>query len=147
MDLILLKDVEKLGKAGEQVTVKGGFGRNYLLPRSLAVAATPGNVRLAQRRKKTQEVKEERKGEEAQKLARRLSSISVTIVKKAGPDDKLFGALTSADIASALEEEGIGVDRKDIQIPDTVKKLGVYTVDVRLHAGISGKLKVWVVKE
>jgi len=146
MELILIKDVDKLGKAGEAVEVADGFGRNYLIPYKLALQATVGNKRALERQKQTEEVKEARRKEEAGKLARRLQALSVTVTKKAGPDDKLFGALTAADVADALGEENIDIDRKDIELPEEIKKLGVYTVTVKLYSGITGSLKVWVVK-
>jgi len=147
MDLILLKDVDKLGKAGDRIRARDGYGRNFLLPRGLALVATAANIKVAERQKKVEQAKQALKVQDAEKLGRRLSSLSITIAKKSGPDDKLYGALTAADIAQALENEGVLIDRKDIQIPDSVKKLGVYSVGVKLHGGAKGKVKVWVVKE
>ncbi|MBI2871495.1 MAG: 50S ribosomal protein L9 [Candidatus Omnitrophica bacterium] len=147
MEILLLKDVEKVGKAGERVQASDGFARNYLMAQRLAVEVTPGQVKMLERKRLAGEARQKRALEEAQKLARRLSSMSVTVAQKAGPDDKLFGSLTTADIAQALQQEGLSIDRKDILIPEPIKKLGVYTVEVKLHPDAAGKLKVWVVKQ
>jgi large subunit ribosomal protein L9 len=147
VELILIKDVEKLGKAGERIDVRDGYGRNFLVPHALAVVATSGNLKAIERRQKAEEAKEKTRKEGAEKLARRLASISVTVSKKAGTDDKLYGAVTTTDIMKALSYEGIKLDKRSIEAPDDIKKLGVYSITVRLYPEVTGKLKVWVVKE
>ena len=147
MDVILRQDVDNLGKAGEVVTVKDGYGRNFLLPRGLAYQATDSNKRRieaenAQRGKK-------RAGEVAAAgaIAAQLEALSLTFTMKAGEGDKLFGSVTAGDVAEKLKAEGFEVDRKAIDLAEPLKALGVYRVPVRLHADIKPEVRVWVVRE
>jgi len=145
--LILREDVENLGKIGEIVEVAGGYGRNYLLPRGLAVKASTKNVKEQEHQKKLIQARMDRQKKDAQEMAGSLDSVSCTISRKTGEDEKLYGSVTSRDIEEALKEEGVSIDRKRILLEEPLKKLGVYTVPVKLHADVTGNIKVWVVKE
>ena len=147
MKLILREDVENLGKIGEIVEVAGGYGRNYLLPRGLAVKASTKNVKEQEHQKKLIQARVDRQKKDAQEMAGSLDSVSCTIARKTGEDEKLYGSVTSRDIEEALREEGVSIDRKLILLEEPLKKLGVYTVPVKLHADVTGNIKVWVVKE
>lgn len=146
MQVILKKDTEKLGLAGDLVEVSNGYGRNYLLPKGLAVEATAKNIKSLEheRRLITDRKKNELRGAEA--IKKKISETSVTIQMQAGEEDKLFGAVTAMDIAEALSKEGISIDKRNILLEEPVKRLGIYTVDVRIHPEITAELKVWVVK-
>jgi len=147
MDVILREDVEKLGQAGQVVTVKDGYARNFLLPRGLAYPATDGNRRRldAEQRLRARKVEAEVSG--ARDVAAKLEAISLSFSMKAGEGDKLFGSVTASDIAERLEAEGVKVDRKHIELEEPIKALGVYKVPVRLHADVKPEIRVWVVKE
>lgn len=147
MEIILLKDVERLGKSGEIVTVKDGYSRNFLIPRKLAMPVTPGNLKVIESKQRAKEAKEGAKRKSAEAMSSKLQGTSYTISVKAGPDDKLYGAVTASDIAKALEAEEITVDKKTIEIQAPIKELGVYNVLVRLGPEITQKIKVWIVKE
>jgi len=145
--LILREDVENLGKIGEIVEVAGGYGRNYLLPRGLAVKASTKNLKEQEHQKKLIQARMDRQKKDAREIAGSLDSVSCTIARKTGEDEKLYGSVTSRDIEEALREEGVSIDRKRISLEEPLKKLGVYTVPVKLHADVTGNIKVWVVKE
>lgn len=147
MDVILRQDVEKLGQAGELVTVKDGYARNYLLPRGLAYVATDANRRRleGEQRQKGRRAAVELAG--ARDLAVRLETVSLSFSMKAGEGDKLFGSVTSADIAERLEAEGFQLDKKAVELKEPIKALGVYKVPVRVHADVKPEVRVWVVKE
>lgn len=147
MKIILVQDVENLGKIGEIVDVREGHARNYLIPRALGFEATKVNLAMAEKKKQEQKLKLEKVKQEAADLAKRLAAVSCTIAMPAGEDDKLFGAVTSTDIAEALKQEGIAIDKKNIILDKPMHKLGIYTVSVKLHPEITQELKVWVIKK
>jgi large subunit ribosomal protein L9 len=146
MEVILRQDVGDLGKAGQIVKVKAGYGRNYLIPRGLAYEATASNkarVEAEARRRKEMLV---RQGSDAAALAARLTAIDLTFQVQAGEGDKLFGSVTSADIAERLAEMGHIIDKRIIELHEPIKMVGVYKVPVRLHPDVRPELRVWVVK-
>ena len=147
MKLILLKDVDKLGKRGDIVTVKDGYARNFLLPTGLARPNTPGNVKFVEKIKELEKTRIQEELEQARQLAERLGSFSCTLRAKVGEGEKLYGAITAQDIAAALQEGGISIDRKKITLEQPIKSLGIFQVPVRLHPDVATTLKVWVVKE
>lgn len=147
MKVILKADVERLGKVGDVVTVAPGFARNYLMPRQMALEATPRNLAGIEVEKKRYAKVQARAAEGARALAERLAGLSLTIRQSAGESDRLFGTVTTMDIAAALEKEGVSVDRRQITIEEPIKTLGIYTVPVKLHPEVTAPLKVWVVKE
>ena len=147
MEVILVKEVEKLGKVGDVVTVKDGFARNFLIPQGLARPKTAGTLRLAEQAKRREQIHLEKELEETKVLAARISAFSCTLRVKVGEGDKLFGVITSQDIAEAFEAEGITLDRKKILLEEPIHSLGIFQVPVKLHPEITTAVKVWVVKE
>ncbi len=147
MEVILRADVPKLGHRGEVVRVAEGYARNYLLPRRLAVAATPGNKKVVEQEKAAAVRREATERGDAENLSRQLEQVTVTIPRKAGETDQLFGSVTSLDIADALEAKGFHVDRRKIHLEEPYKMLGEYLVSLRLHREVTGHLKVLVVRE
>ena len=147
MDVILRQDVDKVGRAGELVTVKNGYARNFLLPRGLAYEATEANRRRldSERAQKGKKVAAEIGA--AKEVAGRLESLSLTFTMKAGEGDKLFGSVTSSDVADKLSAEGYRIDKKQIELDEPLKALGVYKVPVRLHSEVRPEVRVWVVRE
>lgn len=148
MKVLLLRDVEHLGKAGEIKDVSGGFGRNYLLPKGFAVLATKGHIKQAEERLAAQRRRAEAARREAEALAAKLSALTLTFTAKVGEQDRLYGSVTNADIAAKLREEvGIEIDRRKIMLEDPIKRTGEYEVPVELASGITATLKVVVVGE
>ncbi len=145
MKVILTQDIPELGSIGEVITVKDGYARNYLIPKNLAALALSKNIKQLEHQKRLIEASKARIRKEAGNLASQIEGVSCTIPMLVGEQDKLFGSVTSKDIEDALAQEGINISRKRIVIAEPIKSLGVYTVDVRLHAEVAAKLKVWVV--
>lgn len=147
MKLILVKDVENLGKANEIVEVKDGYARNYLLPKNLALEATSANLKIVEKNKRKHQIKLEKIKQQAAEFAKKIASMSCTITMPAGEDDKLFGAVTTQDIAEALKQEGVIIDKKDIILNQLIHSLGIYNVEIKLHPEITQELKIWVIKK
>jgi large subunit ribosomal protein L9 len=145
MKVILNQDVDQVGRAGQVLDVADGFGRNYLIPRGMASPATARSVAQLDHRKRLVEAKLNRERKEAEGLKRRLEDVACKIAREAGEEDKLFGSVTSRDIADALADEGIEVDHKRIVLEAPIKNLGIYHVDVKLGFELIAKVKVWVV--
>jgi large subunit ribosomal protein L9 len=145
--LILRTDVEDLGRAGDLVEVKPGYARNYLIPHGFAYAASEGNVRRLEEERRQARVGEERQLEKAEDLAAAIEGVSVSFNVRAGEEGKLFGSVTSADIADELAKGGVTIDRRDIMLDEPLKELGVFRVPVRLHADVRPEITVWVVAE
>jgi len=148
MEVILRQAVEKLGQPGDVVKVSPGFARNYLLPRGIAYAATAGNLkRIAQEKARLQAAEDERRGG-AQTIAARLEAVSLTFSARVGEEGKLFGSVTASDIAEQLHAQGFDmIEKRQIDLHDPIKALGVYRVPVRLHADVKPEIKVWVIKQ
>lgn len=146
MKIILMEDMEKLGKAGDVVTVKEGYARNYLIPKSKAKPLTPGNMKILEALRKKQALAEKKKLEELNALADKISKLSLTISEEAGEEEKLYGSVTNEAISDALKQEGIDIDKRDIILDEPIKKLGVYQVTVKLHPEVKPQLRIWVVK-
>ncbi|MFO7799572.1 50S ribosomal protein L9 [Rhodohalobacter sp.] len=147
MKLILKDDVEKLGSAGDLVNVKPGYGRNYLIPQGKAVLATPGAIRQFEHLKREAALRAELSVEAAKELAQQLETTSVTIPVTVGEDDKIHGTVTNIQVADALEERDILVDRRKITLDQDIKSLGEYTATVDVLGDLKPQVKVWVVKE
>ncbi|MFA6147342.1 MAG: 50S ribosomal protein L9 [bacterium] len=147
MKIILRENVEKLGKAGEIVKVKDGYGRNFLIPRQLAVLANVRNIKALDHDRRTIETRSKKTQKAAEATAATLASVSLTIPAKAGEEGKLFGAITSRDIAEALAKAGMTVDRKAIQLADPIKQVGDYKVKIRVAADVLPEISVSVVPE
>jgi large subunit ribosomal protein L9 len=147
MEVILRQAVENLGKPGDVVKVTNGYARNFLLPRGIAFEATPGNLkRIAQEKDRLEAAENERKAA-AQKLAEKLEQVSLTFSSRVGEEGKLFGSVTSADIAQQLESQGFDIEKRQIDLHEPLKTLGVFRVPVRLHAEVKPEIKVWVIKQ
>src|SRR5688572_33462296 len=147
MKVILLEDVDRLGRRGAVLNVANGYGRNFLIPRKLAVPATEANMKMAETQSKKVEVQEAKEEKSAGQLKAELENVSVTIAMKAGEGDMLFGSVTSANIAEALEKQGHTIDKRRIELPEPIKRLGDHQVSVKLHRKIAADVKVSVVKE
>lgn len=145
MQIILTQDIENLGKAGELVQVKPGYGRNYLIPNGLAVSATAGNVRQLEHERTQIARRVEKERSSAQSIADRLNGMTLQFERNVGKDEKLFGSVSNRDIAEQLKKAGIEVDHRKIELDHPVKALGKYEVPVRLGAGVVAQLKYWVV--
>jgi len=144
MEIILLQDMEKLGTRGQLVKVADGFGRNYLLPKKMAVAATAQNRKwVEQQRVKFLKLEAEEKAD-SEELAKLMEGVSVTITRKAGEHGTLFGSVTALDVAGKLAEQGYNIDRRKIQIATPLKVLGEYDVPVKLHREVTATVKVKV---
>jgi large subunit ribosomal protein L9 len=146
MKVILVKDIDKLGKSGQTVKVSDGYARNYLLPQKFALEANTANERLFLELKKKAEQKEVKAKKEAEELAEKIRGLSCTIVRQAGEEEKLYGSVTNMDVASALQQEGLHIDKKRILLDEPIKSLGVFYVPIKLHPEVTTELKVWVVK-
>ncbi len=147
MEVILRDNVDKVGRAGEVVQVKDGYARNFLLPRGLAYPATDGNKKRVEAERKARGAKLAAMKGDADALAQRLGTVTVTFTAKAGEGDRLFGSVTSQDIADRLGEQGFAVDKRDIELAESIKTLGVFPVSIRLHPEVKGEIKVSVVRE
>jgi len=147
MEIILRQAVENLGKPGDVVQVKSGYARNYLLPHGLAYEATPGNLkRIQQERDRLEAAENERRGA-AQGIAEKLEQVSLTFSARVGEEGKLFGSVTAADVAQQLEAQGFHIERRQIDLHEPIKALGVYRVPIRLHADVKPEVRVWVIKQ
>ncbi len=147
MEVVLKKDHENLGKALDVVAVKDGYARNFLIPNGIAVAASEGNKKAVAEAKKLAEKREEKKLNEARQLAKKIEGVPCTIPVNVGEEDKLFGSVTSQEIADFLKKEGIDIEKRSIELEEPIKQLGVYSVNILLYKDVSAKLKVWVVKD
>jgi len=143
--IILTAPVENLGAEGDTIAVADGYARNFLFPKGLAMPATASNLRRVESLRKKREASLAAQLEDAKAILTKLTKQSYTIAAAAGPDGKLYGSVTSADISEALKKEGIEVDRRKIVIEHAIRELGVYDVDVKLHSEVVTKVKIWVV--
>ncbi|MBI2818923.1 MAG: 50S ribosomal protein L9 [Acidobacteria bacterium] len=147
MELILRADVEHLGRRGEVVQVKGGYGRNYLLPHKLAMLVTEGNRKVVEQEKAAAIKRDAHEQSEAQQLAAMLSQTTLTVERKAGENGVLFGSVTSIDIAEELLKKGFEIDRRKIHLDEPLKQLGEFQVPVRLHKDVTVSVPIQVVPE
>ena len=145
MQLILTEDVQNLGHAGDVVHVKPGYGRNYLIPRGLAVPATVKNLKRIEHDKRVIDARMQRLLKDAHGVKDRLEQLSVNIARAVGAGDKLYGSVTGRDIAEAVQALGVTVDHRKIHLEEPIRALGLFTVDVKLAREVVAKLKVWVV--
>lgn len=147
MQVILQEDVTHLGKAGDVVIVREGYGRNYLLPQKKAVMADPKNMKQLTHQKRVVEARQLKVKKAAMEVAEKLQGVSLTISREAGEEDKLFGSVTVKDVADALRNEGHIIDRHLIDLAAPIKQLGIFDIPVKLHSEVTGIVKVWVVKK
>jgi large subunit ribosomal protein L9 len=147
MKVILREDLAGIGQAGDTVEVKDGYGRNYLFPRKLAIPATKGNLRSIDEVKRQKELRDRKRRREAEKIKERIEKLSLNKEVKVGEEDKLYGSVTTGDIAELLAAEGVTVDKRSIEMESPIKALGVYTVPIKIEKDVTANLKLWVVKE
>jgi len=147
MQVILRDDLDNLGKTGEVVNVKPGYARNYLFPRGLAVKATATDVSRVEHEKRVIAARASKLAKEAAAEADRLSQVSVSIARAVGEEDKLYGSVTSRDIAEALAAQGVTIDSRKLHLDEPIKTLGMVEVPVKLGRGVAASIKVWVVKK
>jgi large subunit ribosomal protein L9 len=147
MQIILQEDIEKLGHRGDVVTVKPGYARNFLLPQKLAIEATTGNMKALERIRTSLAKKTATEVEAAQKQASLIDGVELHFTRKTGENDQLFGSVTSADIAEGLEAQGFKIDKRQVQLPESVRALGEYPVTIKVFRDITAGVKVFVEKE
>jgi len=147
MEIILREHVDNLGRRGDVVKVAAGYARNYLLPRKLALPVTDANKKQIERERKNAEARELEERSQADAFAKRLAETDISIPRRVGENDTLYGSVTSADIAAALHAKGFEVDKRKIALPEPLKALGEYTVPVKIHRDVTAQVKVSVVKE
>ena len=147
MDVILRQAIENLGNPGDVVTVKPGYARNFLLPRGLAYEATPGNLKRIAAERQRLEAAESTRRDSARELAKRIEEVSLTFSARVGEEGKLFGSITATDIAHQLEAQGVQVEKRQIDLHEPIKTLGVFRVPIRLHADVRPEVRVWVIKQ
>ena len=147
MEVILREHVDNLGRRGDVVKVAEGYARNYLLPRKLALAVTEGNKRQIEREKKVAEVREAEEKSQAEALAQRITQLEIEIARRVGENETLYGSVTSADIAHALQAKGFDIEKRRINLPEPLKALGESTVPVKVHREVVAQLRVKVVAE
>jgi large subunit ribosomal protein L9 len=147
MEVILRQAVENLGKPGDVVKVSNGFARNYLLPRGVAFEATAGNLKRIAQEKERLEAAENERRTAAQALAAKLEQVSLTFSARVGEEGKLFGSVTPADIVHQLETQGFHIEKRQIDLHEPLKTLGVFRVPVRLHADVKPEIRIWVIKQ
>ena len=146
MEVILRQAVESLGKPGDVVKVSNGYARNYLLPHGVAFEATPGNLKRIQLERDRLEAAENERRDAAQAQATKLEQVQLTFSARVGEEGKLFGSVGSADIAQQLEAQGFHIEKRQIDLHEPIKALGVYRIPIRLHADVKPEIRVWVIK-
>jgi large subunit ribosomal protein L9 len=147
MKVILREDVPNLGKVGDVVEVRAGYGRNYLIPQDKAVLATAGNVRKIEHDKRVALAAQAKKKAGATEIAKRLAQVEITIKRRVGEQDKLFGSVTAIDIMEQLEPMDLGIERRQINLEEPIKELGTFEVPVRIHSEVTQAVKIHVVAE
>jgi len=147
MKVILKQDVDTLGAAGEVVNVKNGFGRNYLIPRGIAVLATRSTVKEAEENLRQQSHKLHRLRDDAQALAARLETLDIVIAAKVGEENRIFGTITTQQVADVIADRGVEIDRRKIELGEEIRSLGIYPATVKLHGDVLANIKVQVVPD
>lgn len=147
LEVVLVESDPKLGKRGDVIKVSAGYAQNFLIPHRKALPATPANLQAFRQEKERQAKDEAQRLEEARQVAQKLGALSVTLEMRVGEGEKLYGAVTSQDIVTALAAQGVRIERKDVHLEEPIKKLGTYQVPLRLHRDVSAKLKLWVVQK
>ena len=148
MKVILLEDVKNVGEKGQIINAKDGYARNFLFPKNLAIEATPSNLKNLENTKRLQDEKENEIYEEAKKLEEELMKITIVLKSKAGENGKLFGSITTKEIADSLEaEKGISIDKRKFELEEVIKSVGEYSVKIRLHPKVAAKMNVIVTEK
>lgn len=147
VEVILRQDIEKLGKAGTIIKVADGLARNFLLPRGLAIVSTAKNLKKIEQEKRLKELLGEKEKKQAEELADKIKGISYSVAVETNENDKLYGSITQADIAKALEIEGFKIDKKDIILEKPIEELGIFYVELKLHPEVNTQIRLWVTKK
>ena len=147
MKIILREDFKSLGNAGKVVEVKKGYARNFLIPKGIAYEATPAFLKIFEEEKRQQQFKQRKEVKSAQEMVKKLEGVSVTIPVSVGEGDKMYGSVTSQNIAEHLEKQNIEIYKRKIELEEPIKELGIYQVPIKLHREVTASIKVWVVKE
>jgi large subunit ribosomal protein L9 len=147
MKVILREDIEDVGQAGQVIEVKNGFGRNYLLPRNLAIPASEGNLKSIGEIQKQKDIRSKKRRRAADIVKDRIEKLSLQIEVQVGEEDRMFGSVTNNDIAALLQTNGVTVDKRAVEIEEPIKALGVYTVPVKIDKEVTANVRVWVVKK
>ena len=147
MKVILRQDIASLGKAGEAVEVKSGYGRNFLIPQNMAVVATKGNLRAIDEIKSQNELREKKQRAEAVRLKDKLEKLSLTYEVLVGEEDKIFGSVTSQNVVDLVAAEGFKIDKRNVILEDAIKSLGVYTIQLKIEKDVIANLKLWVIRK
>lgn len=146
MRVILKEDIKGLGSTGDLVNVANGYGRNFLIPTKKALEATAENIRIAEREKKRVEEDLKHSRQAAEELSNKIGGSSITISRQVGEEERMFGSVTSADIAEALEKEGLNINKRQIHLEKPIKELGLFHVLIKIHPEVTADLRVWIVK-
>jgi large subunit ribosomal protein L9 len=147
MEVVLMKDYGKLGKAMDVTSVKDGYARNFLIPQGIAVPATEGNKNKVAEAKRLEGLREGKKRTDALEIAKKIEQVPCTIPVKVGEEEKIFGSVSAQEIADFLKKEGFNVEKRNVDLPEPIRQLGVYNINISLYKDVTAKLKVWVVKE
>ena len=147
MKIVLREDIEKLGHRGEVVRVADGYGRNYLIPKNLAYVATPGNLQVIQHEKRAKDLRDAKMRHDYERMAEAIAALSLTVSKKVGENDVLFGSVTSQEVADLLAGRGIEIDKRRIAFEEPIKHIGSHTVLIKLHKDVTARLNLEVAKE
>jgi large subunit ribosomal protein L9 len=147
MKVILRQDIPDLGKAGQTLEVKSGYGRNFLIPRNLAILATKANLKAIGEIEKQSQIRERKQKREAEQLKDKLEKLSLTIEVLVGEEDKIFGSVTSQNVADLLAAQGFETDKRNILLDEPIKSLGVYTVPVKVEKDVIANVKTWVIRK
>jgi large subunit ribosomal protein L9 len=147
MEVILSQDMTNLGKAGDVVTVKDGYARNYLIPRKVAFVATPSNLKKIEIQQQKKKAEEEKKKQEALALAEKLNKTSCTLSVEVNDLEKLYGAVSETEILQVLETEGFEIDKRDLIIEKPIEELGIYEIGIKIHPEVTAKIRLWVTKK
>ncbi len=147
MEIILLKEVEKIGKAGEVLKVSDGFARNFLIPKGLAVVSTVKNLKRIEHQNQIKEKEAQKEKKEAEELANKIKGLSCTVAVETNENDNLYGSVTEGDISQALEVEGYKIDKKNIILEKPIEELGIFDIEIKLHPEVATKIKLWVTKK
>lgn len=146
MEIILRKDVDKIGKSGEVIKVKEGFARNFLLPRGLAFVATNQNLKRLEQERQQRQVLAEKEKKQAEELAKKLSGVSCTVAVDVNENEKMYGSVTAADIVKSLEVESFKIDKNAILLEKPIEELGIFEIEIKIHPEIKTKVRLWVTK-
>jgi len=147
MKVILRQNIPDLGKAGQTVVVKTGYGRNYLIPRNLAIPATTANLKAIDEIEKQNQIRERKLKREAEQLKDRIEKLSLTSEVLVGEEDRIFGSVTAQNVVELLKNQGLNIEKKNVLLEEPIKSLGVYTVPIKIEKDITAQVKLWVIRK